>query len=44
MWSGFTEVLNRFGNESNQHEKAIELANQTFYNFGNVFQKENSLQ
>ncbi|MFD1166312.1 biliverdin-producing heme oxygenase [Sphingobacterium daejeonense] len=44
MWTGFTEVLNRFGDDSNQHDRAIELANQTFYNFGNVFQKENSLQ
>lgn len=37
MWAGFTAVLNKYGEDPNTHQRAIEIANQTFYNFGETF-------
>ena len=38
MFGIFAEVLNNYGKDSSQHERAIEVANETFKNFGDVFQ------
>lgn len=37
MWVGFTAVLNEYGKNPADHPQAIEIANQTFFNFGKVF-------
>ncbi|WP_398456013.1 biliverdin-producing heme oxygenase [Sphingobacterium thalpophilum] len=37
MWAGFTAVLNKYGSDPSTYERAVEIANQTFYNFGEVF-------
>lgn len=37
MWAGFTSVLNQFGEDPATHTRAVEVANQTFQNFGEVF-------
>lgn len=38
MFGIFAEVLNSYGKDSSQHERAIEVANETFENFGTIFQ------
>ena len=37
MWTGFTAVLNKYGETPADHARAIDVANQTFFNFGDVF-------
>lgn len=37
MWAGFTTVLNQYGADPASHARAIELANETFHQFGEVF-------
>lgn len=37
MWTEFTAVLNKYGADPNSHQRAIEIANQTFQQFGEVF-------
>jgi heme oxygenase len=37
MWAGFTTVLNKHAEDPASYELATEKANQTFYNFRNVF-------
>ncbi|MGJ1435970.1 biliverdin-producing heme oxygenase [Sphingobacterium siyangense] len=37
MWAGFTAVLNKYSEDPATYDRAVEIANQTFYNFGEVF-------
>lgn len=37
MWAGFTSVLNKYGQDEETHTRAVEIANLTFENFGEVF-------
>ncbi|MBE8720353.1 biliverdin-producing heme oxygenase [Sphingobacterium pedocola] len=37
MWAAFTAVLNTYGEDPASHAKAIEVANETFSKFGEVF-------
>ena len=37
MWAGFTAVLNQYGSDESTFARAAEVANETFYNFGEVF-------
>ncbi|ULT29176.1 biliverdin-producing heme oxygenase [Sphingobacterium sp. E70] len=37
MWAGFTAVLNKYAEDPATYDHAVEIANQTFYNFGDVF-------
>ncbi|TJZ63183.1 biliverdin-producing heme oxygenase [Sphingobacterium olei] len=37
MWSAFTTVLNAYGEDPANHARAIEVANETFSKFGEVF-------
>lgn len=37
MWAGFTAVLNKYAEDPTTYERAVSIANQTFYNFGDVF-------
>lgn len=37
MWAGFTAVLNKYGEDPNDHQAAIDMANETFRQFGEVF-------
>ncbi|MGJ1205077.1 biliverdin-producing heme oxygenase [Sphingobacterium lactis] len=37
MWNGFTTVLNAHGVEETDHNQAVAVANDTFYQFGEVF-------
>ncbi|MDM1296421.1 biliverdin-producing heme oxygenase [Sphingobacterium sp. N143] len=37
MWAKFTAVLNKYGEDSTTYDRAVAIANQTFYNFGDVF-------
>lgn len=37
MWAGFTAVLNQYGENPETHQTAIDMANQTFQQFGEVF-------
>ena len=37
MFSAFVEVLNKYGENPDTHERAVEVANETFTNFGEVF-------
>lgn len=37
MWAGFTAVLNQHGADESTFAHAAEIANETFYNFGEVF-------
>ncbi|HZW78671.1 MAG TPA: biliverdin-producing heme oxygenase [Flavobacteriaceae bacterium] len=37
MFAIFAEVLNQYGSDKNNHERAVEVANETFINFGKVF-------
>lgn len=37
MWNGFITVLNKYGEDPNKHTRAIEVANETFARFGEVF-------
>lgn len=37
MWAGFTSVLNQYGADESTFDRAAEIANETFYNFGAVF-------
>jgi len=37
MWGAFTAVLNHYGEDPSSHAKAIEVANETFSRFGDVF-------
>ncbi len=37
MWAEFTAVLNKYGADPDSHQQAIAIANQTFFNFGEVF-------
>ena len=43
MWNAFTSILNHHANNPIDHTKAIEIANQTFYNFADVFQSKSML-
>ncbi|MDR2281679.1 MAG: biliverdin-producing heme oxygenase [Sphingobacterium sp.] len=37
MWAGFITVLNKYGENPDSHQTAIDMANQTFQQFGEVF-------
>ncbi|GGH24045.1 biliverdin-producing heme oxygenase [Sphingobacterium alkalisoli] len=37
MWGAFTAVLNIYGEDTSSHARAIEVANETFSKFGDVF-------
>ncbi|KGE12355.1 biliverdin-producing heme oxygenase [Sphingobacterium deserti] len=37
MWASFTAVLNKYAESPTDHERAIEIANETFSKFGDVF-------
>ncbi|HLS94859.1 MAG TPA: biliverdin-producing heme oxygenase [Sphingobacterium sp.] len=37
MWTVFTDVLNRYGEDPATHSRAAEVANETFAKFGDVF-------
>jgi Heme oxygenase len=37
MWAGFTAVLNKYAEDPTTYDHAVGIANQTFYNFGDVF-------
>ena len=37
MWAGFTAVLNKYAEDPATYDRSVEIANQTFYNFGEVF-------
>ncbi|MFZ4863295.1 biliverdin-producing heme oxygenase [Sphingobacterium sp. Mn56C] len=37
MWAAFTAVLNHYGADEATHARAVEVANETFSRFGNVF-------
>lgn len=37
MWAKFITILNEHGTGSSTHQRAIDIANQTFMNFGEVF-------
>ena len=39
MWGKFVDSLNKYGENPDTHEKAIEIAKETFDLFGNVFSK-----
>ncbi|WP_270090563.1 biliverdin-producing heme oxygenase [Sphingobacterium sp. SYP-B4668] len=40
MWHAFTTVLNQHGEDSSTHARAIDVANETFSRFGDVFSTE----
>lgn len=37
MWAGFIEVMNQLGEDPSTHDQVIAVANDTFKNFGEVF-------
>jgi heme oxygenase len=42
MWAGFTAVLNEYGQDESTYARAAEVANETFYKFGEVFTQKTS--
>jgi len=40
MWKNYTDVLNKIGSDPSHEKSAIDIANQTFDNFEQVFMAE----
>lgn len=44
MWAGFTNALNAQANSEQEQNTAINIANETFSRFGDVFEKEQTVE